>query len=145
VPAIHCAANGLYQHAPDWYRAFDYADEAARGLDSVEDLATPGAFTFDLASGPAALVLSTGAITGEPAALADRIFDVELRRRAGFASSRALAADAYVVARAAPWSGKTIIAGYPWFADWGRDTFIALRGLCLATGRRDDARAILCQ
>ena len=40
-------------------------------------------------------------------------------------------------------SGKTIIAGYPWFTDWGRDTFIALRGLCLATGRLDDARAIL--
>ena len=38
---------------------------------------------------------------------------------------------------------KTIIAGYPWFTDWGRDTFIALRGLCLATGRLDDARDIL--
>jgi predicted glycogen debranching enzyme len=40
-------------------------------------------------------------------------------------------------------TGKTVIAGYPWFADWGRDTFIALRGLCLATGRPEDARAIL--
>src|SRR5207237_7235083 len=110
---------------------------------------TPGAFTFDLASGPAALVLSTGAVTGEPLALADQIFDTELRRRAGFASVHALAADAYIVARAAPAgrgsSGKTIVAGYPWFAEWGRDTFIALRGLCLATGRRDDARAILCR
>ena len=40
-------------------------------------------------------------------------------------------------------AGRTIIAGYPWFGDWGRDTFIALRGLCLATGRLDDARDIL--
>ena len=40
-------------------------------------------------------------------------------------------------------SGKTIIAGYPWFTDWGRDTFIAVRGLCLATGRLSDARDIL--
>src|SRR5207247_5868515 len=40
-------------------------------------------------------------------------------------------------------AGKTIIAGYPWFTDWGRDTFIALRGLCLATGRLADARDIL--
>ena len=40
-------------------------------------------------------------------------------------------------------TGRTIIAGYPWFGDWGRDTFIALRGLCLATGRLDDARSIL--
>jgi glycogen debranching enzyme len=40
-------------------------------------------------------------------------------------------------------AGKTIVAGYPWFTDWGRDTFIALRGLCLATGRLDEAGAIL--
>ena len=142
VPAIHCAANGLYHHAPDWYRAFYYSAEADRGLDCVEDLATPGAFNFDLASGPAAMVLSTGAITGEPSAVADQIFDAEARRRAGFCSALARAADAYLVARS---GGKTIVAGYPWFADWGRDTFIALRGLCLATGRRDDARAILRQ
>ncbi|HEY9506827.1 MAG TPA: amylo-alpha-1,6-glucosidase, partial [Gemmatimonadales bacterium] len=48
--------------------------------------------------------------------------------------------DAYLVRRG---DGKTIIAGYPWFTDWGRDTFIALRGLCLATGRLTDARSIL--
>src|SRR4029077_10088784 len=66
----------------------------------------------------------------------------EARRRAGLPSALARAADAYLVARR---TGKTVIAGYPWFADWGRDTFLALRGLCLATGRRDDARAILCQ
>ncbi|HMG52259.1 MAG TPA: amylo-alpha-1,6-glucosidase [Kofleriaceae bacterium] len=154
VPEIHCAANGLYQHSPDWYRAFYLADEADRGLDCVEDLATPGAFTFDLASGHAAMVLSTAAIAGEPAAVADQVFDAELRRRAGFASDHARAADAFIVARvggighavgAGDPAGNTIIAGYPWFADWGRDTFISLRGLCLATGRRDDARAILCQ
>src|SRR5262249_7183596 len=50
------------------------------------------------------------------------------------------AADAYVVQRG---SGRTIVAGYPWFTDWGRDTFISLRGLCLATDRLDEARRIL--
>ena len=50
------------------------------------------------------------------------------------------AADAYLVRRG---DGLTIVAGYPWFTDWGRDTFIALRGLCLAGGRLDDARDIL--
>jgi Amylo-alpha-1,6-glucosidase len=50
------------------------------------------------------------------------------------------AADAYFVRRG---TGKTLIAGYPWFGDWGRDTFIALRGLCLATGRFEDAKDIL--
>jgi predicted glycogen debranching enzyme len=143
VPPIHCAANGLYHHAPDWYRAFYYSDEAERGLDCVEDLANPGAFAFDLASGPAAMILSTARVPGDPVAVADRIFDAEARRRAAFPSALARAADAYIVARTG--AGATIIAGYPWFADWGRDTFVALRGLCLATGRRDDARAILCQ
>src|SRR6185295_15400676 len=50
------------------------------------------------------------------------------------------AADAYIVNGR---NGRTIIAGYPWFADWGRDTFIALRGLCLATARLGEARDIL--
>ncbi|HEX2685993.1 MAG TPA: amylo-alpha-1,6-glucosidase [Kofleriaceae bacterium] len=148
VPAIHCAANGLYQHAPDWYRAFYYTDEAERGLDAVEDLASPGVFTFDLSDGPAAMVLSTAWVPGDAGGTVNQIFGAEARRRARFPSAIASAADAYIVARighnGVP-AGRTIIAGYPWFADWGRDTFISLRGLCLATGRRSDARAILCQ
>jgi predicted glycogen debranching enzyme len=64
----------------------------------------------------------------------------ELRRRALFASPLHRAADAYRVRRG---SGSTIIAGYPWFGDWGRDTFIAMRGLCFATGRLEEARDIL--
>jgi predicted glycogen debranching enzyme len=157
LPSIHCAANALYQHAPDWYRAFTYSDEADRGLDAVEDLASPGVFTFDLTSGSAAMVLSTAWIPDDAIATADQIFAAEARRRAAFASPHARAADAYLVFRshaprddvrdepAGAAAGRTIIAGYPWFADWGRDTFISLRGLCLATGRRDAARAILCQ
>jgi predicted glycogen debranching enzyme len=151
TPAIHCAANGLYQHTPDWYRSFFYTVEAERGLDALEDLATPGVFTFDLSNSPAAMVLSTAWISGDAAGTAKQIFAAEARRRArlsSHASAHAAAADAYIVAREGPAgepAGRTVIAGYPWFADWGRDTFIALRGLCLATGRRDDARAILCQ
>jgi predicted glycogen debranching enzyme len=65
-----------------------------------------------------------------------------VRRRKQFASPPAAAADAYIVRRG---SGRTIIAGYPWFTDWGRDTFISMRGLCLATGRVEHARDILLQ
>lgn len=81
----------------------------------------------------------------------------EQQRRKRFPTSLHLAADAYVV-RAQPRRatsraegdgntsrGRTIIAGYPWFTDWGRDTFIAMRGLCVATGRLDVAREILLQ
>jgi len=64
----------------------------------------------------------------------------ERRRREAFPTLLDRAADAYLVHRGA---GRTIVAGYPWFTDWGRDTFIAVRGLCLATGRLADARDIL--
>jgi predicted glycogen debranching enzyme len=143
VPAISVLANGLYQHAPDWYRDFFLRDEAERGLDCKEDCAAPGTFTFDLGAGPASMVLACGEVRPEQAAVtAERIFAREMQRRKQFGSPLARAADQYLVARG---SGKTIVAGYPWFADWGRDTFISLRGLCLATGRRDDARQILLQ
>ena len=57
-----------------------------------------------------------------------------------FASVLLRSADAYVVSRG---EGHTIVAGFPWFTDWGRDTFISMRGLLLASGRHDDAEAIL--
>src|SRR6185369_6948025 len=63
----------------------------------------------------------------------------EFRRRE-FLSRLHQSADGYIVNGR---HGKTIMAGYPWFTDWGRDTFIALRGLCLATGRLAEARDIL--
>jgi predicted glycogen debranching enzyme len=136
VPPIIVEANGVYRHDPIWYRRFHYADEAARGLDCEEDLASPGELRFELGAGDASLVL--GADDGEEHAAHARGFESERRR--GFRSPLHRAADAYIV-----WRGghRTIIAGYPWFTDWGRDTFIALRGLCLATGRLADARAIL--
>ncbi len=171
VPSIHVTSNAAYVHAPDWYRNFHLATEQERGLDHVEDLAAPGTFTFDLAAGPAVLVMGTeppdatgktmlavgkmsgrssttiaaqsSASTGTGAtAIADAMFAAEQARRAAFVDDLARAADAYVANRG---HGKTILAGYPWFCDWGRDTFISLRGLTLATNRRDDARAILIQ
>jgi predicted glycogen debranching enzyme len=138
VPAIVARSNGAYTHAPDWYRNFLYAEERARGLDCLEDLAAPGIFRWDLAAGEATLTLAaSGHEPSEPFA---SLRTAEQTRRAGFATSLERAADAYVVRRGA---GKTIVAGYPWFTDWGRDTFISLRGLCLVTGRLDEAGAIL--
>jgi predicted glycogen debranching enzyme len=137
LPPIVAITDASYAHAPEWYRSFLYDEERARGLDDVEDLASPGVFTFDLGAGEATLCFGT-----DPAATIDvpAVRAAERVRRAQFPSRLHRAADAYVVARG---RGKTIVAGYPWFTDWGRDTFIALRGLCLATGRLDDARAIL--
>jgi predicted glycogen debranching enzyme len=138
--------NGDYRHDPHWYRNFIYEAERERGLDFIEDLASPGVFSFDLTRGEAVIVLvAEEASSGpkchvSPLALARNCRVAEMRRRARFASPFHRAADAYLVKRG---NGRTIVAGYPWFTDWGRDTFIALRGLCLATGRLDDARQIL--
>ncbi|MGC3957378.1 MAG: amylo-alpha-1,6-glucosidase [Verrucomicrobiota bacterium] len=147
VPAVVALSNGHYQHEPHWYRNFCYAEEAARGLDDTEDLAAPGVFNFDLASGEAVLMFTT---PDSPALSRKRDLSAikfaaavranEELRRAEFPSRLHRAADDYIVNGR---HGKTIMAGYPWFTDWGRDTFIALRGLCLATGRLEDARDIL--
>ena len=145
VPAVTALTNGAYAADPAWYRSFLYAEDRARGLDFVEDLAAPGRFTWDFSKGDALLLL-----TADPAALLrpaetpktawTRLAGAERRRRSRLPSALHRAAGAYVVRRG---TGKTIIAGYPWFGDWGRDTLISLRGLCLAAGRLDDAKAIL--
>jgi predicted glycogen debranching enzyme len=141
VPSITARASGAYVAAADWYRGFRYVEEAARGLDAEEDLAAPGTFVLDLAP-EAAIVFESAAppAAGDALALTTRVADAEAARRAAFASPLHRAADAYLVARGA---GRTVIAGYPWFTDWGRDTFISLRGLCLATGRLDEARGLV--
>jgi predicted glycogen debranching enzyme len=147
IAAVWSHASGAYAHDPLWYRAFRYDEERARGLDFVEDLASPGVLSFDLREGPAAWVLAADgheAVLGREGesarAVADRLRAQEEARRKAFPGALARAADAYVVRRG---SGRTLVAGYPWFTDWGRDTFIALRGLCLASGRLDVAREIL--
>jgi predicted glycogen debranching enzyme len=148
-PRVVALSNGDYRHAPDWYRRFLYTAERERGLDDIEDLASPGEFSWRLsASGEQAVwVLRAGAADEHETVTADEVVTIvsdarttERRRREAFPTPLDRAADAYLVRRG---SGQTIIAGYPWFTDWGRDTFIAVRGLCLATGRLEEARNIL--
>jgi len=149
LPEIVSASNGDYSHQPDWYRNFLYEVERERGLDYAEDLASPGTFSWDLSRGEAIWILAAdgyesntlpAGVSAEECAKSLRL--AEQNRRQQFASGLERAADAYLVRRGA---GKTIVAGYPWFTDWGRDTFISLRGLCMATGRLDEARDILLQ
>ncbi|HEX2660764.1 MAG TPA: amylo-alpha-1,6-glucosidase, partial [Polyangia bacterium] len=144
-PTVVVSSSGSYRHQPHWYRGFAYDEERARGLDFVEDLAAPGEWEFELGAGDAAMVFGCERTRRDPDIVPAREAVAQARaseraRRARLGGPLERAADQYVVERGA---GKTIIAGYPWFGDWGRDTFIALRGLCLATGRTTDALQIL--
>ncbi len=153
LPAVKMRGNGAYRHAPEWYRNYRYDVERERGLEDREDLGSPGEFVFEIDSAPAVMILEAASDGIDPrspgleprgrfAPLAHfaRLERIERERRERLGGPLERAADAYVVRRG---GGRTIIAGYPWFGDWGRDTFIALRGLCLATGRFDEARAML--
>ncbi len=148
LPSVRVLHNGTYRHQPNWYRRLHYPVERERGLDCEEDWWSPGELVFHLASdNPVWMVLTTELIeSADVAALAEE----EQRRRAravarapkGNPLVRALwsAAGAYLSERG---KAQTVIAGYPWFTDWGRDTFISLPGLCLAPGRFDVARQII--
>jgi predicted glycogen debranching enzyme len=147
LPVVRCATTGTFHAEPEWFRQYLYAVERERGLDDTEDLASPGVIRCSMYGGRSVCVFEAGPFATPPLAdphavreAATAWFAAERRRRTAFASPLHRAADAYVVRRG---RGRTIIAGYPWFTDWGRDTFIALRGVCLATGRPADACDIL--
>lgn len=135
---------------PSWYRGMYYAVEEFRGLPSCEDHFIPGYFKVDMRdSGEFSVVLSTAEISkidyrGWKTREWKR--QEKLLSLAGyrdeFARMLSLAADDFVVWRKST-GKKTVIAGYPWFSDWGRDAMIALPGLTLCTGRFQDAREIL--
>jgi predicted glycogen debranching enzyme len=147
LPVILSLANASYTHQPTWYRNFLLAEERNRGFDHAIDLFAPGEFTWDLSRGDGLWVLMAEGAEGHLApgrkaakTLGAQLIEAEGDRRAALGGPLDRAGDAYIVRRG---NGKSIIAGYPWFTDWGRDTFVALRGLCIATGRLEDARAIL--
>jgi predicted glycogen debranching enzyme len=129
-----------------WYNDFEYAIEQERGFDFREDLFQPFLLKFDLAK-PANVIVSTEQSKSSDA---EKLEKAEIKRRkalikqAGvkddFAKQLVLAADQFIVKRG---DGQTVIAGYPWFSDWGRDTMIALPGLTLATGRPEIAKSII--
>jgi predicted glycogen debranching enzyme len=144
-----------------------YRVERSRGYDAQGDLWSPGEFHVELARDrPVVLVASTepwglaAALPARVALLAERERRRRLLERApavareGAAAELVLAADAFVItpqgrvadqvrSRAEGDEPRTVVAGYHWFTDWGRDTMISLEGLTLSTGRPDDAGSIL--
>ncbi|MEP7027563.1 MAG: amylo-alpha-1,6-glucosidase [Candidatus Eisenbacteria bacterium] len=167
-PLSFATSGGRFLEWPAWYKNFEFAFESERGMDFREDAMSPGTFVLDLAPGARwLLVLSLEPAPHRPpggAALeawVDVAWSEELarlgaveraprpRRRATRAETRLPREALALLARAADqfWvegeHGTSVIAGYPWFTDWGRDSMISLPGLTRATGRLDRARAVL--
>lgn len=157
---LHVKVDGArFEASPSFWERFEYARDAARGQDHREDLYCPGAFIVELSADHPAILRAT---VGEQLAAMDpmraqRISRERLNTIATHVRERcdvsepdafvlAQAADDFIVRRRAG-EGRTfasIIAGYPWFSDWGRDTCISLPGLLLTTGRYEEAFESLC-
>jgi predicted glycogen debranching enzyme len=151
------AERGECRLAPDWYWNFKHRAESERGLDDTEDLFRPALFALTLEPGAASAVILTAEnrdpVLARDALAHERARQEEFLKQAtavrtspAWARQLVLAADQFIVERHDSNGnrlGSTVIAGYPWFGDWGRDTMIALPGLTLSTGRPDIARSVL--
>ena len=168
LPAIRLFVYGqekAFTIIPESITGVSYALEQNRGYDSCGDLWTPGYFRLTLAPGASGtLVASTESWETISALSPSDLPDAEERRRSrlianaglpdAVAQELVLAADQFVItpagrveetarARAAGDEVRTVIAGYHWFTDWGRDTMISLEGLTLCTRREREAGYIL--
>jgi predicted glycogen debranching enzyme len=150
APAIIFSHNAeKFEPTSYWYRNFEYKREFERGLESSEDLFSPGHFVYILRENETASLIAS---TQE-----HKITSVSLYRRVEASRQDKLsepfnnydelirqlakAADSFIVKREGQLSSA--IAGFHWFTDWGRDTLASLPGLCLSTGRFDIARNTL--
>jgi len=161
TPFYLLSAGAAAEPVHEWYRDFDLPAERERGLDDHEDHLHAGTFRATLAPGDSiAIVLSTRPDPElDPAASYAQCATEQHRLMAHWRSADStlaeqapewishlvLAADQFIAIR--PLSddpeAKTVLAGFPWFCDWGRDTMISLSGLTLSTGRPEIARSIL--
>ncbi|MEM9906049.1 MAG: glycogen debranching enzyme N-terminal domain-containing protein, partial [Cyanobacteria bacterium P01_D01_bin.44] len=160
VPFYLAAAKAKISTAHAWYQGYTLATEQYRGIYPYDDHLHAATFEVDLAVGQSfTLVTSTLAspsLDGDAALKRQQIHEQSLIGQ-WYANTQlsgkevplwleqlVLAADQFIVDRkVADTPGKTVIAGYPWFGDWGRDTMIALPGLAIATNRPDIASPIL--
>jgi predicted glycogen debranching enzyme len=143
-----CVVEAAYRlRGPDfhpggaWQLGVRHRAEAARGLGSTEDLWYGGSFNAELRQpGDTASVSGWAHDLDELPPPPAEVVAAARKRHQGFASPLALAADAFVVRTA---TGPDVVAGYPWFGAWSRDTMTSYEGLFLATGRFDEGRDLL--
>jgi len=140
--------DGIFVSQPNWYKNFVYEKEQSRGLDPIEDTfkigfveiqLKPGQITQLIFSTDEAIVHADG--TKLKASAIERYESLRLTDDC-FLNDLLVSGDQFIVERKSTES-HSIIAGYHWFTDWGRDSMIAMRGLCIDTGKQDVCKSIL--
>lgn len=132
---LQLSKTNEFHSKPEWYFNFEYIMERERGYEYQEDLFLPGYFEFDIAKGES-VIFSAGLVEADPSTR-QRAFEKEIARRVprnNFENCLINSAGQFIQKR----DGKThVIAGYPWFGWWGRDTFVASPGLVLTQGNKE--------
>lgn len=150
---IYCSEGEFTAQEDCWFFNMEYPVEHERGLDSLEDHFIPGYFAVDVNPWEDRYITVLATVENDAGTLDGiaihrqeeermKLLVEEAGYQDEFAACLVRAADNFIVYRKST-DAKTIIAGYPWFTDWGRDTMIAFTGLTLVTKRFDDARQIL--
>ncbi len=135
--------GGLYHHEPHWCYGIGHPEEAARGQESSGDVFSPGWVSADLKVGESVLLIgamdNSKGRNNEITKLDFPTIPTHPSSLIPLSQALSQALDLYIVKRD---DLKTVLAGYPWFLDWGRDTFIFMRGM-IAAGRIEDSVKIL--
>jgi predicted glycogen debranching enzyme len=138
---MQLSVKNEYTHVPTWYYNIEYRQELERGYEYQEDLYVPGFFEIEIKKGES-VYFQAGTKEINPSSM-KRAFSAELLKRIprnNFENCLINSAQQFIVKR----DGKTeIIAGFPWFGRWGRDTFISLPGLTLCTGDVKTCKAVI--
>ena len=138
---LQLSKEGTFHSQPDWYHNLEYIQERERGYDYQEDLFVPGYLEFEISKGES-VIFSAGLTDADPETRTNA-FSKEIARRIprnNFENCLKNSAGQFIRQR----DGEVrVIAGYPWFGWWGRDTFIAAPGLTLATGEPETFLAIM--
>ncbi len=156
MPPFRILTNGgSITPESEWWWSFHLAEEKRRGEENQEDLFAAASIMADLKLGNTLAVVLT-AEASDPQPWHDALHAEQQRQQELIAQAHldddapqwvrqlVLAADQFIVTRSVGGEpGKSVLAGFPWFSDWGRDTMIALPGLTIATGRHKEAAAIL--
>ena len=155
---LFCSQDATFELTEEWYWNYVYRVERARALDFMEDLYHPLDCTVKLAPGASMCLIASVELPGSIDRNTSRALSREQKRTDALLQQAAIdpladptgaqlviAADQFLVVRslAEGEQSLTVIAGYPWFGDWGRDAMISLPGLALATNRSDAAKGLL--